>query len=140
MVKVGTSDLPGLDRQEAIRWKCVHPTGDRLSLLSPPNVAAGAHDSLVAFLSGASLFPYDVRQEGPVKLAEFLELENITIYHSVPTVLRRLRQSLPAERQFPSVRVLALVGERALRSDVEIYRRYFPTTASSSTGTDAPKP
>ena len=51
---------------------------DRLSLLSPPNVAAGAHDSLVAILSGASLFPYDVRQEGPVKLAEFLDLEKIT--------------------------------------------------------------
>ena len=98
---------------------------DRLSLLAPPNVASGAHDSLVAFLSGASLFPYEVREEGPAKLAEFLDSENITIYHSVPTVLRRLRQSLPTERQFPSVRVLALVGERVLRSDVEIYRRHF---------------
>ena len=98
---------------------------DRLSLLSPPNVASGAHDSLVAFLSGASLFPYDVRQEGPAKLAEFLDSENITIYLSVPTVLRRLRQILPTERKFPSMRVLALVGERVLRSDVEIYRRYF---------------
>ena len=98
---------------------------DRLSLLFRPNVASGAHDSLVAFLSGASLFPYDVRQEGAAKLAEFLDSEKITIYHSVPTVLRRLRQSLATERQFPSVRVLALVGERVLRSDVEIYRRYF---------------
>ena len=98
---------------------------DRMSILFPPNVASGAHDSLVAFLSGASLFPYDPREEGPVKLAEFLDSENITIYHSVPTVLRRLRQSLSTERQFPSVRVVALAGERILRSDVEIYRRHF---------------
>ena len=98
---------------------------DRLTLLSTYNHIAGQTDIFRALLSGAALFPRDLREEGLFSLADWLAEEEITIYHSVPSVFRQFIETLDKERQFPKIRVVHLGGEPVLNRDVELYKNHF---------------
>ena len=67
---------------------------DRLTLLFNCSVNGGAHDVFTALLTGAALFPFDVREQGLSQLADWLIKEEITIYHSVPTLFRHFVDTL----------------------------------------------
>src|SRR5260370_12495512 len=74
---------------------------DRLTLLSSYCFDASVMDIYGALLNGATLYPIDVRHGGLANLAEQINDERITIYHSTPTVYRYFIEALwsvPAER------------------------------------------
>ena len=74
---------------------------DRLTLLSSYCFDASVMDIYGALLNGAALYPIDVRHDGFANLAEQINDERITIYHSTPTVYRYFIDRLwsaPAER------------------------------------------
>ena len=98
---------------------------DRLTLLSSYGFDAAVVDIFSALLAGAMLYPIDVAEAGFSGLADTLDDEKITIYHSVPTVFRQLERALDHGRRFPSVRGVVLGGEEVLRSDFERFRRRF---------------
>jgi thioesterase domain-containing protein/acyl carrier protein len=78
-----------------------------------------------ALLSGAALYPFHLRSQGAERLAEWLRRERITVFHSVPTVLRHLARVAKGKKAFPDVRLVRLGGEPVLRSDVGLFREHF---------------
>ena len=67
---------------------------DRLTLLSSYCFDAAVMDIYGALLNGATLYPVDIKEEGLAGLSEWLSNEEITIYHSTPTVYRYFVNSL----------------------------------------------
>lgn len=98
---------------------------DRLSLTASPTYGAAMIDTFAALLNGASLHPYDMPGRGAASLAPWLREQRITVFHSVPTVFRRLAARTESVAAFSSVRVVCLGGEPAMHTDVEIFRRNF---------------
>src|SRR5215217_634314 len=100
---------------------------DRLTLLQSYSVAGSVSNMLSALLSGASLFPFNVKEEGLIELADLLIEEEITVYHSVPTVFRQFANTLTGREEFPELRLIRLGGEPVSAEDVQLYKRYFPS-------------
>ena len=67
---------------------------DRLTLLHSLSFASGHAHLRISLLNGASLFPFDIKSEGVHRLAKWLEDEQLTVYHSPPTLFRQLAESL----------------------------------------------
>jgi len=99
---------------------------DRLSLLFSCAVNGGAHDIFTALLTGASLHVFDIREQGIAPMAAWIEKEGVTVYCSVPTVLRHFTDQLTGNERLDSVRAIKLIGEPVYRRDFEAYRRHFP--------------
>jgi amino acid adenylation domain-containing protein len=98
---------------------------DRVSLLSSFGFLAGITAMLRALLNGACLLPFSIKNEGILKLRDWLGDEGITIYQSVPTVFRQLMSTLSPDEKFPKMRIVHLGGEAVHRKDVELYQRHF---------------
>ena len=96
--------------------------GDRLTLLQSPSFSGAVSSMFGALLNGATSLPFDVRAASGGALADYVEHEGVTIYHSVPTIFRSF---LRGDRTFPRVRVVRLEGDRSARLDVELFRRHF---------------
>lgn len=98
---------------------------DRISLLRSNNVGA-TRDTFLALLSGAALLPLELREEGLTTLGNWLSAEEITIFSCVATVFRHTVKSLSGRETFPKVRLIHIGGEPLAKSDVELYKKYFP--------------
>jgi amino acid adenylation domain-containing protein len=96
---------------------------DRLTLLASPGVAAACRDIYGALLNGASLHMLSPVALGPRGLVDEIRARGITIYHSVPTVLRRLVAVLGPDDRLDSVRIAYLAGDRVEWSDVDHCRQ-----------------
>lgn len=100
---------------------------DRLSMVHSYCHVAAAHNTFGALLNGASLFPFDVKQSGVSELIAWLSAQQITIYHSTPTLFHYLVAELPEDSAIlPSLRVIKLGGETVTYRDFELYRKHFP--------------
>ena len=98
---------------------------DRLSLISSYGVDAAVMDMFGALLNGATLFPFDLREEGFVGLREQLNRHKITIYHSTPTIFRHFIGTLPPHDILETIRLVVLGGEEVTSDDVQAYREHF---------------
>ena len=103
---------------------------DRVTLLQSYSVAGSVSNMLGALLNGASLFPYNVKEEGLAGFADWLIEEEITVYHSVPTVFRQLANTLTGKEGFPELRLVRLGGEPVHPEDVQLYKKYFPSVSN----------
>ena len=99
---------------------------DRLSLLYSPSVVSAARNTFDALLNSASVFPFNLREEGLAGLTGWLIREEITIYKSVATVFRHFAGTLAGEESFPHLRLIFLGSETVYKRDVELYRKHFP--------------
>ena len=99
---------------------------DRLTLLHSLSFRACELHLFAALLTGACLYPYDMAGSGVSGLAAWLRQEEITVWHSIPTVYRRMIESLATTEQFPKVRLVHLSGTPVFHSDVEGYLNHFP--------------
>ena len=114
-------------------------SADVLTSLTPGSI--GKH-LLAALLSGAaSSCPVNVQKEGLVLLRDWLRRERTTVYHSFPTALRYLMNSLPDSEVLPDLRLIQLEGEPVYRNDVGLVARHVShdcilvsTLSSSETG------
>ncbi|HET9183287.1 MAG TPA: amino acid adenylation domain-containing protein [Candidatus Angelobacter sp.] len=100
-------------------------SSDRMTLFSSYCFDAAVMDIFGALLSGAALYPIDLRQMNGDDIAEYLRSKNITVFHSTPTVFRYLCGGMRETEQFPYLRSVVLGGEEALHSDLELFRRHF---------------
>jgi amino acid adenylation domain-containing protein len=107
---------------------------DVLTLFSSYTFDAAVMAIWGALLNGASLRPFDWREEDPSGAAEWMRAEGITLYHSTPTVFRHLVGGLDEGEGFPAVRAVVLGGEEAQRRDWETFRRHFPAGAALVNG------
>ncbi len=99
---------------------------DKLTLLSAYSFDAAIMDIFGALLNGATLYPINIKEDNlanPVK--EFIKGQEITIYHSTPTVYRHVVSTLTKGEHFPKLRLIVLGGEEVYKSDVDLYKQYF---------------
>jgi amino acid adenylation domain-containing protein len=104
---------------------------DRLSLVQRPSFSGIASSLFGALLNGATLCTYPLTADNLHRLAEWVDAEGVTVFHSVPAIFRAL---VADGRSFPQVRVVRLEGDRASWSDVSLFRRHFPPTALLANG------
>ncbi len=98
---------------------------DRLSLIPSFSFSAAMMDVFAALSNGATLCLYNIKEDGPQKLAGWLNDNNITIYHSVPTVFRHFVASIENGTTFPKLRIIDFGGEPVSSLDVDSYKKYF---------------
>jgi len=104
---------------------------DRLTLLQSPSFSGAVSSMFCAVLNGATSLPFDVRLASGSELADYVDREGVTVYHSVPAIFRSF---LRGDRVFPRVRVIRLEGDQAARVDVELFRRHFAPGCVLSNG------
>ncbi|MGH9426169.1 MAG: amino acid adenylation domain-containing protein, partial [Terriglobia bacterium] len=98
---------------------------DRIALLFPYNFGASMTNTFSTLLNGATLAPFSLPKRGIAQLAQWLQDEDITIFHTVPTIFRRLLDGLSEAPEFPKLRLIRLGGETMYRSDVERFKQHF---------------
>jgi len=98
---------------------------DRLSLIPSFSFSAAMMDVFGALVNGASLYPFDISEDGLDTLADWLNENEVTIYHSVPTIFRHFVADIPDGMTFPHLRLIDFGGEPVSRRDVELYRSQF---------------
>ena len=99
---------------------------DNLLLLASYTFDASVMDIYGALLNGATLSIYDLKSEGFDGLAGFLHDQEITIFHSTPTVFRQFIARLTSDEQLLRLRLVVLGGEAAHREDFVAFRSHFP--------------
>jgi amino acid adenylation domain-containing protein len=95
---------------------------DRLSLLQLPAFSGAVSSMFCALLNGASLFPFDLAGSGSSKMADWVIAERLTMFHSIPVVFEQL---MAARRQFTSLRVIRLEGDKAKPKHLHLFRDRF---------------
>lgn len=103
---------------------------DRMSLFTSYCFDAAVMDIYGALLNGATLYPFDMKQETFHEVALRLQAERITLYHSTPTVYRYLMDSLDPDTVFDHVRLVVLGGEAVRGRDLDLFRKHFSPRAS----------
>jgi amino acid adenylation domain-containing protein len=110
---------------------------DRMTLLYSCSVNGAVRGIFGALLNGAALYPLDIKEQGLNGLADLLSGEEITFFHSVPSVFRHFVATLTGTERFPKLRLIRFGGERVLARDVESYREHFPDECLLYTGMGA---
>ena len=98
---------------------------DRLTMLHSLAFSSGQVDTYAALLNGATLCVFDVRREGPARLAAWLDAQGITVYNHIPSAFRQLAAAIPEGRPPRTVRIVALGSEPTRASDVALFQRAF---------------
>jgi amino acid adenylation domain-containing protein len=102
--------------------------GDRVSYLSSFCHDGALTDIFPTLLSGACLCRFDIKN-GTSSAGQWLKKEQITVYHSVPSVFRYLAADLKEDDRFAHLRLVILGGEAMRPQDISIVRRHFPTAS-----------
>ena len=98
---------------------------DRLTHIRSFSGVGASMDIFTALLTGAALYPLDIKAVGLAPMAHWLLENEITVYHSVPTVFRHFGHTLHGDESFPKLRLVRLGGEIVDARDVQIYQRHF---------------
>jgi len=102
---------------------------DKLSLFSAFSHDAAVMDIYSGLLSGATLYPLNIREEDNIdKLNEWLIQEGITIWHSVPTLYRYYLNTLDDKHNKPDLKYIVLGGEAVLKQDIVKFQEHFKNT------------
>ncbi|MBL6449308.1 amino acid adenylation domain-containing protein [Fulvivirga sp. 29W222] len=99
---------------------------DRLTLLSTYCFDASVMDIYGALLNGATLYPYNLKTNGISAFRDLVYREDITIYHSTPSVFRSVFDSIENGKSVPqSVRLVVMGGEAVLPKDLQVFINNF---------------
>jgi non-ribosomal peptide synthetase component F/acyl carrier protein len=101
---------------------------DRLAWLASLSGGQGLATSFTALLGGGTLCPFPIAERGVTGLADWLEHNAVTVFDTIPSVLRSFAQTL-GERRIAGVRLVRLASEGATGADFDTFRRHFPTDA-----------
>jgi thioesterase domain-containing protein len=99
--------------------------GDRIALLFSYSFGAAMGNIFSTLLNGATLLPFNLRELGVARLADWLIEREITQFHTVPTVFRQFTEVLSEDHVFPRLRLIKLGGETMFAKDVERFKRHF---------------
>jgi len=114
---------------------------DRLILVSSQSVMAGVRNTLTALLTGATLRIAELRRHGISGVQRVIRDERITVYYSVPAVMRSVFRGTEAKVALASLRIVRLSGDTSFESDLALCRAVLPPTChifSSFGSTEAP--
>ena len=95
---------------------------DRLSLIESCSYSGTVSSLFTALLNGAVICPFDLQCQGIVRLAEWIDEQAITVFHSVPTIFEQL---LAKRGRFDDVRIVRLEGDRAEPRHIALFQEKF---------------
>lgn len=95
---------------------------DRLSLVQSPGFSGAISNVFCALLNGASVFPYDLRRDGGSGMANWVEREELTMFHAVPAVYEWL---FSGGHGFRRLRVIRLEGDQAFKQHLDLFKERF---------------
>jgi amino acid adenylation domain-containing protein len=107
---------------------------DRLLVARAMSAAGSVRSIYGALLNGASLHILPPRRLGAAGLADALRFHRVTVYHSAPTLLRRIHDALPSGERIETVRIASLGGEAVEWDDFDICRLRFSPGVRVYTG------
>jgi acyl-coenzyme A synthetase/AMP-(fatty) acid ligase len=90
-----------------------------------PSSAGALSNLYLALLSGAAIFPVDLKQVGLTAMADWLQREKITIFHAGGTVFRNFAQQLTGSEQFSDLRLIRIGSGQVFEKDVALFKRHF---------------
>ena len=101
---------------------------DKLTLLASYQHDAAVIDIFTALLNGATLYPFNLRKQTPEQLSDWIRTENISIYHSTPTIYRYWldSQTSGSSTYFNTLRCVILGGEAVFAADMERFKQHMP--------------
>ena len=99
---------------------------DRQALLLSYSFAASISEIFGALLNGATLVMNYVKKTGMDHLAKWLQSEKITTFKLPISLFRLFLNTLKGPPRFPDLRLIILGGDKLLRTDVELFRCFFP--------------
>lgn len=102
---------------------------DNLSLFSMYTFDAAVMDIYTALLNGATLYPFDLRNDDVSSISKYLNKNRITILHMVPTLFRYLTNVIKKVELLKNVRYVVLGGEEVTISDCIVFRKKFGPNA-----------
>jgi amino acid adenylation domain-containing protein len=111
---------------------CVAP-GDRITLLGS-NSANTLTTIFLGLLNGATLLPFDVKMEGVNRLARWLEGERVSFCLISSPLFRSLCESMTGKEGLPELRLIRVASESVYKTDVDLYKKYFPKHCVFVTG------
>lgn len=99
---------------------------DKLTLFSAFSHDAAVMDIYGGLLSGATLYPLNIREQINIgEVSKWLIENEITVWHSVPTLYRYFTNFLSGKEEFSKLRLIVLGGESVRGNDVETFKRVF---------------
>ena len=109
-------------------WRAGLRAEDRVALVYSPSVSGSTRDIYGSLAAGARLCLVDVRRAGLGGTLAALARSEVTVLHSIPGLFRAMFAEVSAEtgQLARSVRLVHLISDRVLHSDVELYRARFP--------------
>ena len=107
---------------------------DRFSFIRSYSFNGALKDIYCSLLNGASIHPFDLKEQGFMGLAEWLIREEVTIYISVVTSFRQMVSILTGNERFPNLRLIYVGGEMVTKRDFELYKKYMKDAGIFSCG------
>ena len=97
-------------------------TNDKLSLIQSCSFSGTVSSLFSALLNGATVCPFDLHSNGIGRLAEWVDYEQITIFHSVPVIFEQL---LKKRQHFENLRIIRLEGDQTQRRHADLFQKHF---------------
>ena len=98
---------------------------DKLTLFSSFSWDSAVQDLFGAILAGASIHPLDILREPVDSIANWIDQNKITIYHSTLPLFRHLSNTIRGNNNFPALRVIVAGGDMIYKSDVKLFQEKF---------------
>jgi amino acid adenylation domain-containing protein len=106
---------------------------DKLSLIATASAHA-VKNIFFALLNGATLLPFNVQKEGVIRLACWMSRERISICRVTIQLFREFCGALTGKEHFDDLRLIQFAGDSRFTSDVELWKKYFPSTCLLANG------
>jgi acyl-CoA synthetase (AMP-forming)/AMP-acid ligase II/thioesterase domain-containing protein len=103
---------------------------DGLMLLISHATIAGMRETFAALLNGATLYIADLQKLGIGGVLRVLCERPVSLFYSVPSVLRALVSAEGTHDAFRRLRVIRLGGDIAFASDVALFQHRLPASCS----------
>lgn len=103
-------------------------SNDRLSLFAPIPTDAAFMDIFGSLLSGATLCICTIYASNFPTIANWVERNRISIFHSIPTLYRYFANCYSNSNSERSLRLIVLGGEPVRKQDLELFQRKFPAS------------
>ncbi|MCX6081395.1 MAG: non-ribosomal peptide synthetase [Chloroflexi bacterium] len=101
----------------------------RMLAIRPYSASASFNELFTPLITGASIVPFDLRENGLGQLAQVLRQQKVTIMHPTVQVLRTFLDTLAPGANFPDIRYFFATGDILYRTDVEKMRQVIPVSA-----------
>jgi len=99
---------------------------DRLLLGYHGSTCAAVKNIFAGLLTGATLCPWNIAQDGSVAMADWLIQQRISVFYIFRSAFSQCMSVLPSDVRFPHVRAVMLSSEPVYDKDVAIWHQRFP--------------